>query len=667
MLAIVLVQGLLAQDATRVRTVATDLVIPWEIEFGLDGLLWTTERIGVMSTIDIETGAKKVILDKRDDVYTKQETGMLGFTWHPDFPDTPYVYIAYVGGTDGNTWRVVERYSFVDDTLTDPIEIFRLDPADVVHQGCRLKVLADRKLYVTMGDSPKGTDPSSDSTQIGKILRMNLDGTVPDDNPIPGNLLYTKGHRNVQGLVQLPNGRIWSAEHGNIIEDEVNLIVPNGSYGWPYVEGVCDEPWEEEYCEDSIFLAPKWSSGPESTVAPCGLDYYNHERYSMFKNSLLMCTLKNGTLFQLRLNEDGTDVIGESQHIQRSVGRLRDVAIHPDGRIFLCTSNQEPLGYFPFPSFHDDRIIELIPEAGCDIASFETADTTFARALVGDETLFAGTFVNNGDCQVTIIGNWNVETDGQLRRLQWRLPVVVLAGESYDIAMSYAPTSPGPHFARVAIETMDQGTVTMTLAGSTVTGLLESPADTVFAGGVLGEVQSTSVPFVNVGNDTLTVTGADVAGTDKDRFTAVVDEGTVLAPNDTIDVLIEYSLVAPGINTAQLEVYSTGYKTQRVQLIGYPIISSVEETNSTQRPIQIYPNPFSATTNIVVPAEHAVGKLSIYSLLGEEVWSYRLSGEQLVQWDGTTADREPLTSGTYVVMISSSSGVASALLQIHAP
>ena len=228
-----------AQPNYTYRTVDTGYVVPWEIEFGPDGWLWVSERAGYMSRLNLETGERRVLLDLSDSVlFHRVELGMLGFTWHPDFPDSPFVYVASNYGTAPlKSYRLVERFRYKNDSLVDPIEINRHDPGFKIHQGCRLKIGQDRKLYVTTGDSPGPESAVEDSNLVGKVLRMNLDGSIPDDNPIPGTYTYTKGHRNVQGWVQLPNGVIVTAEHGPHVEDEVNRLQPGANYGWPFVEG----------------------------------------------------------------------------------------------------------------------------------------------------------------------------------------------------------------------------------------------------------------------------------------------------------------------------------------------------------------------------------------------------------------------------------------------
>ena len=245
-LLIALTSSLIAgTDGMTLRTVASDLRIPWEIQWGPDDHLWVTERNGIVSRIDPETGKKSVILDHRANMLQRGEGGMLGLVLHPEFADSPYVYLAISYGTDNTPeYRTIERWEYdgEGDSLTNAAEIFRFTPAAIGHQGCRLAFDADGMLYVTAGDNHgDGWVAQDPESPLGKVLRLHPDGRIPEDNPIAGNPLWTLGQRNPQGLVILPDGTIFTAEHGNIIEDEINLIRKGVNYGWPGVEGPCDE------------------------------------------------------------------------------------------------------------------------------------------------------------------------------------------------------------------------------------------------------------------------------------------------------------------------------------------------------------------------------------------------------------------------------------------
>lgn len=651
-----------AQKEFTVRPVATGLEIPWEIEWGPDGTLWTTERTGVMSRIDPENGTKKVILDRRDVVFLKEETGMLGFTWHPDFPDSPFVYVAYVGGKRHHYWRVVERYTFTNDTLTDPKRIFTFDPAASYHQGCRLQFGPDRKLYVTMGDSPGVDSAAVDSTLNGKILRMNSDGTVPYDNPVPGLLMFTKGHRNVQGIDILPNGKMWVSEHGNIIEDEVNLLQAGRNYGWPFVEGYCDdEEFEKPYCDSVNVVEPKWTSGTSTTVAPCGMRYYNHDAYPALANSLLMTTLKNGTLFQFTLNDSGTAITSTREHLVRALGRLRDVAISPDGRVFLCTSNREPNAYTPFPSEEDDQIVELIPVADTATPEFSAPDTVYVKARPNDMLFFQLPVSNPGNASYTITNVWDIEGDAGLHNSQWRVPVVVLPQKTYGLECVFEPKGEGTYVRQVRIVTNEVDVHDVMLKGSTTVGLLKPSADTLSDGCLAGEESEVIVPFVNVGTDTLTVTGATLSGFDAEKYEIVTVETGVIEPNGIANVRLKFRPSDPGAHICRVNVISTSYRPA----FGYVICNSTTSVNEPQAPypFRVVPNPSNDNVTIALPPDLVDGSVAIYDVMGTMIWSATVHAQSTITWNGASSDGSRVAAGSYIVTVSGVRGTSMTILQ----
>ena len=144
------------------------------------------------------------------------------------------------------------------------------------------------------------------------------------------------------------------SDHGPDTDDEVNLIKPGRNYGWPQVRGFCDTPNEEDFCNEHNVAEPMKAWTP--TLAVAGLDYYESGQIEDFNNSLLLMTLKASRLVRLKLNEDGSEIIDEKQYYTNEYGRLRDLCISPDGKVFIATSNQDGRGN---PADVDDRIIEL--------------------------------------------------------------------------------------------------------------------------------------------------------------------------------------------------------------------------------------------------------------------------------------------------------------------
>ena len=336
-----------------------NLDTPWELLWGPDNFLWMTERAGRISRIDPNTG-QLVPLHTLTDVTETGESGLLGMVLHPDFATSPYVYVVY-NYTDAGTLKeklVRFTYSATANTLSSPLVLLGNITAVTTHSGSRLLILPDRTLLMTTGDAQQRSDAQTPASLNGKILRMNLDGTVPADNPIAGSMMYTLGHRNPQGLTRAPSGRIYSSEHGENVEDEVNLIEVNRNYGWPTVEGLCTLPAEQAFCTANNVREPLASYTP--TLAVSGLTYYNHPAIPGWSNSLLMLSLKAGTFTQLQLNTSGDRVESQNNLWVGTYGRLRAVCVSPQGRVYVGTSNRDGRGT---AAATDDRILVLENQA----------------------------------------------------------------------------------------------------------------------------------------------------------------------------------------------------------------------------------------------------------------------------------------------------------------
>jgi aldose sugar dehydrogenase len=328
-----------------IRTVKSGLNYPWEILWGLDNHIWMTERGGKISKIDPLTG-NTVFEYQIPDVVSQGEGGLLGMVLHPDFLNNGFIYVSYNYLKGGTYTHKVVRLSFSNNSISDPLVLIDNIPSASIHNGSRLCITADNKLLVSTGDAANDVAAQNSTLLNGKILRINFDGTIPADNPFPNNPAWTIGHRNPQGIV-LVNNTIYTSEHGPSIEDEVNIIERNRNYGWPNVNGPCDGS-ETTFCTTNNIKEPIWSSG-SSTVATSGLDYYNNDRIANWKNSLLLATLKDATLYQLKLSSNGQSVISVTQYFRGNWGRLRDICVSPAGRVYICTSN----------GGSNDKIIEI--------------------------------------------------------------------------------------------------------------------------------------------------------------------------------------------------------------------------------------------------------------------------------------------------------------------
>lgn len=339
----------IAQITTR--TVKDGLFIPWEIVYGPDDHIWFTQKNGFICRVNPVSGAMDTLYRETANV-VRGEGGMTGMVLHPSFSTQPYVYVAH-NYLQGNNYQVrIMRYTYNGtDALGSPQLILGGISGSNNHNGTRLLIDGD-KLFVTTGDAETPSISQDISSINGKVLRLNLDGTIPGDNPIPGNAIWSWGHRNAQGLV-MANGLLYSSEHGASSDDEINIIKKGRNYGWPVVQGFCNTPAEISFCNDSNVATPVIAWTP--TIAVCGIDYYDHPMFPQWRGSLLMATLKDQRLYSLQLNAARDSVVSTNAISQVSAGRLRDICISPAGKVYVSTSNSNASG----SGAHTDRIIEL--------------------------------------------------------------------------------------------------------------------------------------------------------------------------------------------------------------------------------------------------------------------------------------------------------------------
>lgn len=205
------------------------------------------------------------------------------------------------------------------------------------HNGGRIKLGPDGKLYATVGDAAQTQLAQDPSSYNGKILRMNLDGSAPDDNPTPGSLVYSMGHRNPQGIAWDDEGRLWAAEFGQNTWDELNLIQPGGNYGWPIIEG---QAGAAGYI-DPVY---QW---PTDQASPSGLAYVD--------GTLFLATLRGQRLWAIYPDATSTSATA-TEWFTGQFGRLRDVVAGPDDTLWIVTNNTDGRGT---PSDGDDRLLQV--------------------------------------------------------------------------------------------------------------------------------------------------------------------------------------------------------------------------------------------------------------------------------------------------------------------
>jgi glucose/arabinose dehydrogenase len=336
-----------SQFPYRSEIVAENLKVPWAIDISEDGTIYFTERVGNVRKIKDGLLLSEPIVSLESPFISQGESGLMGLVLDPDFSENHYIYLMYTYKDNGTLYNRIVRFKEEDNILTGETVIFDKIPGASTHNGGRIKIGPDRKLYITTGDANNIELPQDRSNLGGKILRIELDGSIPIDNPFPDSPVYSLGFRNPQGLAWNSDTIMYASEHGELAQDELNVIIPGGNYGWPLYAG-------NEGSNSGGFQKPLVSSGTE-TWAPSGLAFITQGPWT---GQLLAAALRGSRLIAVSLNEDGTEAESANSWLYGRYGRLRDVFQANDGSIYLLTSNTDARG---LPQSNDDKIIRLIP------------------------------------------------------------------------------------------------------------------------------------------------------------------------------------------------------------------------------------------------------------------------------------------------------------------
>jgi glucose/arabinose dehydrogenase len=328
-----------AVEQVGVSTLATNLEVPWSFAFLPDGDALVTERDSGRLLRVSPSGDVREIQTLPEG--GSGEGGLLGVAVSPDYREDRYVY-AYLTTERDN--RVVRfRIGEKPEPLLTGI------PVNSYHDGGRIKFGPDGTLYVTTGDAGDSANSQNRSSLGGKILRLEPDGSIPKDNPFPGNPVYSYGHRNVEGLAWDGEGQLYASEFGENTWDEVNRVEAGNNYGWPEVEG---KGGEEQGYVDPVTV---W---PTSEASPSGAEILVGGAIPQWEGDLFVAALNGQRLWHLELNDRG-EVTGRDKLLDQEVGRVRDVVQAPDGSLWVSTSNHDSYGS-PV-SEQDDRILRLAP------------------------------------------------------------------------------------------------------------------------------------------------------------------------------------------------------------------------------------------------------------------------------------------------------------------
>jgi len=342
-----------ANVAFDVVPVATGLEAPWGLAFLPDGKMLVTEKPGRLRVITA-AGAISAPVAGVPTVDPRGQGGLLGLALDPQFAQNRMVYLSFSEPGEGGNNTAVARGVFVDDATAprlDKVEvIFHQEPklASTLHFGGRLVFARDGTLFVTLGDrsnTPGRMQAQNMDSLIGKMVRINKDGSIPKDNPwaAKGGLqakMWSIGHRNVQAATLHPTtGELWEVEHGTRGGDELNVAKKGKDYGWPTIA------YGIEYQGPRITGDEQVKAGMEQPVyywdpniAPSGMTFYTGSAFPAWRGSLFVGGLGGNAL--VRLTVDGEKVTGEERLLRENKERIRDVVQGPDGALYILTDNK---------------------------------------------------------------------------------------------------------------------------------------------------------------------------------------------------------------------------------------------------------------------------------------------------------------------------------------
>ena len=331
------------QTNKGIRIIAQNLDVPWAIDIAVDNRIFFTEKPGRLGMIHANgTLASEPVVN----IHTEDigEAGLMGLALHPNFTQNHLMYVYHTYAKNGGLYNKVLMLTEKNNKIVNSKIILDGIPASDSNNGGRIKFGPDGKLFVSTGDSETPELAQNTKSLAGKLLRLNDDGTIPDDNPIPESPVYSYGHRDIQGFAWHPiTKKLYASEHGPAGNDEVNIIEPGSNYGWP-IE-VCNHSTSSAPIR---FETPEYCFNPE--IAPSGLTIAASNKLG-YQNDILFTTLRGSHLHHIDLET------GIQDNVLVGYGRLSDIVEAHDGSLYVLTTNRNAIG---IGNANDDHILQII-------------------------------------------------------------------------------------------------------------------------------------------------------------------------------------------------------------------------------------------------------------------------------------------------------------------
>ena len=322
--------------------VVEKLQYPWAMDFlpGKEALV--TEKPGRLQKVNLETG-KKTEIQNLPEIHAVGQGGLLDVMVHPDFKQNQKIFLTFSAPTNasGDATTTLISARLEGHQLSDQKTLFQADPAlpGGHHFGSRVRMAKDGMLYFSVGERGRMNEAQDPQNHLGTVIRLQESGKVPQDNPFLNNRkgraeIFSYGHRNPQGMALHPkSGKIWVHEHGPQGGDEINILKAGANYGWPKTT------FGEQYGGGKIGIGPK-SHGIEEpllhwtpSIAPSGMDFYQGDIFPNWNGDLLVGSLKFRML--VRVDLEGSLIQGQEVVFQDQIGRVRDVRVSHEGKVYL--------------------------------------------------------------------------------------------------------------------------------------------------------------------------------------------------------------------------------------------------------------------------------------------------------------------------------------------